>query len=105
MITRSERISGEETLGMSSNLMDPSSPMHGKIPITPVMGAQIDLILIRGILTPLRTMILDQLQKLVLTHKPQNWLCIYFVTFILLHNFSLIMKQDMAYARKHGLKV
>jgi hypothetical protein len=105
MITRSERICGKDTLGMPSDMMDRSSPMHGKIPITPVMGAQIDVILIQGILTPLRGMILDQLQKLVLTHKPQNWLCIYFCTFILLHNSSMIVKQDIAYARKHGLKV
>jgi hypothetical protein len=105
MITRSERICGKDTLGMPSDMMDRSSPMHGKIPITPVMGAQIDVILIQGILAPLRGMILEQLQKLVLAHKPQNWLCIYFCIFILLHNCSLIMKQDIAYARKHGLKV
>jgi hypothetical protein len=90
---------------MPQDMMDESSPMHGKIPITPVMGAQIDVILIQGILIPLRGMILDQLQKLVLAHKPQNWLCTYLCIFILLHNTSLITKQDIAYAKKHGLKV
>lgn len=90
---------------MPEDMMDSSSPMHGKIPITPVMGAQIDVILIQGILMPLRAMILEQLQKVVLAHKPQNWFCIYLCTFILLHNSSLVIKQDVAYAKKHGLEV
>lgn len=105
MITRSERICGQETLGMPADIFDQSSPMHGKIPITPVMGAQIDVIVIQGIMVPLRGMILEQLQRLVLAHRPQNWLCVYLCIFMLLHNCALITKQDIAYARKHGLKV
>jgi hypothetical protein len=105
MTTRSERICGEDTLGMPADMMDQSSSMHGKIPITPVMGAQIDVIVIQGIMVPLRTQILEQLQKLVLANKPNNWFCIYLCIFILLHNCSLITKQDVSYARKHGLKV
>ena len=50
---------------MPADMMDQSSSMHGKIPITPVMGAQIDVIVIQGIMVPLRTQILEQLQKLV----------------------------------------
>ncbi|KAH7361068.1 hypothetical protein BKA65DRAFT_547760 [Rhexocercosporidium sp. MPI-PUGE-AT-0058] len=103
MLCRSERIVGNDRLDISLNLMDHSSPMYGKTPIPPVMGAQIELVLIQGILNPLRAMILEQLQKLILAHKPQNWFCIYLCTFILLHNASLITKQDITYARKHGL--
>jgi hypothetical protein len=105
MTTRSERICGEDTLGMPTDMMDQSSSMHGKIPITPVMGAQIDVIVIQGIMVPLRAQILEQLQKLVLANKPHNWFCIYLCIFMLLHNCSLITKQDVSYARKHGLKV
>ncbi|KAL5326373.1 hypothetical protein ACEPPN_004057 [Leptodophora sp. 'Broadleaf-Isolate-01'] len=104
MLCRSERIVGDDRLDISLDLMDHSSPMPGKTPIPPVMGAQIELVLMQGILNPLRTMILEQLQKLVLAHKPQNWFCIYLCTFILLHNASLITKQDIVYAQKHGLK-
>ncbi|KAG4416258.1 hypothetical protein IFR04_010604 [Cadophora malorum] len=104
MICRSERIAGDDKLGMPPDLMDHMSPMHGKIPIPPVMGAQIEVILIQGIMKPLRAMILEHLQRLILAHKPQNWFCIYLCVFLLLHNTSLITKQDIAYARKHGRK-
>jgi hypothetical protein len=40
-----------------------------------------------------------------LANKPNNWFCIYLCIFILLHNCSLITKQDVSYAKKHGLKV
>ena len=69
------------------------------------MGAQIEVILIQCIMKPLRAMILEQLQSLILSHKPQNWFCIYLCVFLLLHNTSLITKQDIAYAKKHGRKV
>lgn len=104
MCTRSGRITGTETLGMSSDMMDKSSGMHGKIPIPPVMGAQIQLILNHKLLTPLRSKILTKLQKLTLEQKPDNWFCIYLCTFILLHNASLLTAHDIGYARKHGLK-
>lgn len=104
MICRSERIIGSDRLGMGPDLMDRTSSMPGQTPIPPVMGAQIEVILIQGIMKPLRAMILEHLQKLILAHKPQNWFCIYLCTFMLLHNASLITKQDIAYAKKHGLK-
>ncbi len=69
------------------------------------MSQQIDSIMMQQILIPLREMMLEQLQKMILAHKPQNWLCIYLCVFILLHNCSLIVQQDIAYARKHGYKV
>ncbi|PVH82364.1 hypothetical protein DL98DRAFT_414946 [Cadophora sp. DSE1049] len=104
MICRSERIAGSDRLGMRPDLMDHTSSMHGLTPIPPVMGAQIEVILIQGIMKPLRAMILEHLQKLILAHKPQNWFCIYLCIFILLHNASLITETDIAYAKKHGRK-
>jgi hypothetical protein len=105
-ICRSERICGPETLGLPSNLIDETNPaLHGKIPIPPVMGAQIDLIVISRILAPLRANILEKLQKIILENKPRNWFCIYLCIFVLLHNCALMTQQDTAYAKKHGLKV
>jgi hypothetical protein len=105
MCTKSQRISGSETLGMSADLMDSSSPMHGKIPVPPVLGAQVSFIVQQKLQLPLRSRILDLLQKLTLAQKPSNWFCIYICTFILLHNCSLLTDHDMGYAQKHGLKV
>ena len=105
MTTRSVRITGTETLGMSSDLMDNSSGMRGKIPIPPVLGAQMQLILNHKLQAPLRAKILAKLQRLTLDQKPDNWFCIYLCTFILLHNCSLLTIHDIGYARKHGIKV
>jgi hypothetical protein len=105
MTSRASRICGEDTLGLSPDLMDQSSPMHGKIPVTPVMGAQIDLILLHAIQLPLKGVILEKLQRLILANKPQHWFCIYLCIFILLHNCSLLTAHDEWYARKHGFQV
>lgn len=105
MCVKSQRISGPETLGMSSDIMDRSSPMHGKIPVPPVLSAQAQFIVTQKLQAPLRTKILELLQKLTLAQRPSNWFCIYLSTFILLHNCSLLTEHDVGYARKHGLKV
>ena len=105
MTTRASRICGDDNLGISSDVMNGSGYMHGKIPIPPVMAAQIDLIQLLAVQLPLKVLILDQLQKIVLANKPSNWFCIYLCVFILLHNYSLIIANDAWYARKNGLKV
>ncbi|RFU74074.1 hypothetical protein TARUN_8174 [Trichoderma arundinaceum] len=102
--TTSAFIAGRETLGMSPNILDQTSPDPGKIPLPPVLGAQMDMILIHHIQTKLRHELLDNLQKVMLRNKPSSWLVTYLVTFILLHNVALITKHDAAYARKHGMR-
>ncbi|CAG8961672.1 hypothetical protein HYFRA_00006209 [Hymenoscyphus fraxineus] len=104
MTTRSLRITGTETLNMPSDLMDASSGMQGKLPIPPVMGAQMQMILCHKLQAPWRSKILTRLQKLTLEQRPEHWFCIYLCTFILLHNCSLLTIHDIGYARKHGLK-
>ncbi|KAL5345859.1 hypothetical protein ACLOAV_008885 [Pseudogymnoascus australis] len=103
--TKSTNIVGPETLGMPTDIFDATHPTPGRIPIPPVMGNQIELILSRDIQDPLRNDILEALQKLIYSNKPGCWFTIYLCTFILLHNCSMITKHDSAYARKHGLQV
>lgn len=105
LTTKSFEIVGSERLGMPENLMDESSPLPGKTPLPPVMGAQLDMILIHQIQTKLRQETLEMLQKMTQENKQRTWLTTYLVTFILLHNIALVIKHDASYARKHGLKV
>lgn len=98
-------IVGRETLGMPQNILDETSPTPGHIPLPPVLGAQLNLVMIHQIQAKLRKAVLDQLQRLVLKHKHTNWLVMYFVDFILLHNASMIIGHDASYARKHGINV
>ncbi|CAJ0545933.1 Ff.00g094060.m01.CDS01 [Fusarium sp. VM40] len=104
LTTRSSFIVGEETLGMEENILDETNPNHGKIPLPPVLGAQMDLVLIHHIQTKLRRELLDKLQKMMSKNKQSTWLVTYLVIFILLHNTALITAHDAGYAKKHGMK-
>lgn len=104
MTTKSTLIVGEERLGMKPDIMDETSPIKGKIPLPPVMGAQIELVLIHQLQTKWRREMLEQLQNMTQANNHSTWLTIYLVTFILLHNVSLLCQHDAAYALKHGMK-
>lgn len=104
--TKSCYIVGDETLGMNHDIIsDEANPLHGQIPLPPVMGAQIDAVLINKIQMPARRELLETLQTVIQSNKQRTWLTTYLVTFILLHNISLITRHDASYAKKHGIKV
>lgn len=103
--TTSGFIVGQEKLGMVDNVLDSTNPNTGKVPVPPVLGAQLDLVLIHHIQTRLRRELLDKLQKMVLKNKQSTWFVTYLVIFMLLHNAALIIAHDAAYARKHGMQV
>lgn len=105
MTTKSTLIVGDERLGMDPNIMDETSPHPGTIPLPPVMGAQIELILIHQLQSKWRREMLDGLQVMTQANNHSTWLTIYLVTFIMLHNVSLLCQHDAGYARKHGMKV
>lgn len=105
LTTRSSFIVGSETLGMPRDILDETSPNPGKIPLPPVMGAQLDLVLIHHIQSKLRREVLDKLQRMISKNKQSTWMVIYLVMFILLHNTALIIRHDEGYALKHGMKV
>ncbi|KAI1142703.1 hypothetical protein F5Y05DRAFT_127805 [Hypoxylon sp. FL0543] len=104
LTTKSTIIVGEETLGMSPDIMDETSPLRGCIPLPPVMGAQIELVLIHQIQSSLRREMLENLQAMTQAHKHETWFTTYLITFILLHNVALLCQHDAGYARKHGIK-
>jgi hypothetical protein len=106
LTTKSFEIVGDETLGMPRDLInDSDNPLHGKIPLPPVMGAQIDSVLIHQVQAELRRELLEELQKMTQEKKQRTWLTTYLVTFILLHNIALITRHDSEYAKKHGMRV
>ncbi|KAM0329924.1 hypothetical protein ACHAQA_004090 [Verticillium albo-atrum] len=69
LTTTSTVIVGDETLGMPQQILNETSPQHGKIPLPPVMGAQIDMVLITHIQSDLRQEMLDALQKITHANK------------------------------------
>ncbi|KAI1760395.1 hypothetical protein GGR53DRAFT_89129 [Hypoxylon sp. FL1150] len=105
LTTKSTIIVGDETLGMSRDIMDETSPLSGCIPLPPVMGAQIELILIHQIQAGLRREMLETLQSMTHANQKKTWFTTYIITFILLHNVALLCQHDAGYARKHGIQL
>ena len=103
--TTSGFIVGQETLGMSRTILDETSPDHGRIPMPPVLGAQLDVVLIHRIVGQLKQKVMARLGAIVEKRDPKQWAVIYLVSFILLHNAALITAHDAKYAEKHGMKV
>ncbi|KAK3394467.1 hypothetical protein B0H63DRAFT_499022 [Podospora didyma] len=105
LTTKSFEIVGDERLGMEQNIIDDQgNPLYGKLPLPPVMGAQIDSILIHQIQPNLRRKTLEDLQKMTQDKKQKTWLTTYLVTFMLLHNLALITDHDAQYAKKHEMQ-
>lgn len=46
--TRSERICGTETIGIEPQLQDPDRHDYGRVPVPPVISAQITIVVSRG---------------------------------------------------------
>ena len=105
MESQSERICGEETLGMQPQFLDEEVDTFGTNSIPPMMSAQIELITTTRILHPLKTSILRRLQRLIQANKLRNWFGIYVCLFILLHSCSILTNDENRAAKKYGLEV
>ena len=105
MENRSERIRGSETLEMEPQTWDPKCNNYGHIPLPPVMSAQIDIIMTKKILMPLKRKVVQQLQDLIEENKTKSWFVIYLVLFILLHSCAMTTDFALKQGRKKGVKV
>jgi hypothetical protein len=103
--SRSERICGEETLGMTPQMEDKACSNFGNVLLPPVMTAQIQIVLWTTILYPLKQEVLDRLQTLVQANKPRSWFTIYLCIFLLLHSCALLTDADGKKAKKQGMQV
>jgi hypothetical protein len=100
-----EHISGSDKLDMAPEMTDRSFPLFGKVPLPQVMIQQLDMILILGILDPLKKQVLEDMQKILMNRNPRTWLTIYLITFIASHSCALVTNENYSNARKHGLRV
>lgn len=106
VIERTWVICGEETLGIS-RVDDPTStnPWEGTIPITPTMDTQLDQLVIKEILAPLRTKILLELSEKIEQHRPADWFEICLTIFILLSSIEVGSAHGDRFARRYGRPV
>jgi hypothetical protein len=95
------------TPGLSglSSVDDEESPWNGKAPITPVMDTQLDQIVIKDFLIPLRRKILPELQAKMETGHKEDWFEIFLVVFILSTNTEWLLRHSRKNAKRYGAKV
>ncbi|KAH7377963.1 hypothetical protein BKA64DRAFT_246767 [Cadophora sp. MPI-SDFR-AT-0126] len=96
------RICGEQTLGLLPR-DEPDNPWNGIIPVTPIMDTELDDIVIRGQLLPLRQMFLTELKQKIDERKRENWLEIYLSMFIMMCNVEWILKDVVEYTTRHSM--
>ncbi|KAK7928360.1 hypothetical protein PG985_005358 [Apiospora marii] len=94
---------GKEKLG-GQIVDDPESPHYNRVPMPCMIIAQMECILYTTILRPKSSDVLRRLNNLVLEKKRENWLTIYLVMFILLHNCAMITRRDEETATNYGHK-
>lgn len=105
MESQSERIVGDETLGMEPQTFDPDVASYGTNSIPPIMSAQMELMTTTRILQPFAKNVLRRLQNLIQTNELRSWFVIYLSLFVLLHSCSILTADENMQARKYGLQV
>ena len=96
-------LSGHEALGLGP-VADPSSPLHGRIPIPPMLDAQMDSILM-GFMKSRQRHGLSKLKALMMSHSKENWFMIFLTIIVLLSNLEFLFEHQMEQKRRYGTTV
>lgn len=103
IIERDWRICGSETLGIPI-IYDPLHTGSPKIPVTPVMDGQLDQIVTKAYLLPLRERLLENLQKTIYAGRKEDWFSIFLATFIYLTHIECLLQHSRRNAKRYKLK-
>lgn len=106
LIERTWRLSGPEKLGMTP-VADESNPWCGIVPVTPIMDQQLDQIVIRRILVPMKEELLKHLTNAIHDDRDSKnrWIEIFLTTFVLLNNCEIQLHQERQFAKRYGMTV
>ena len=96
-------VSGHEALGLGP-IADPSSPLHGRIPIPPMLDAQMDSILMDFMKTRQRHG-LSKLKTLMMSHSKENWFMIFLTMIVLLPNLEFLYEHQREQKERYGTTV
>jgi hypothetical protein len=104
LATGTSWVEGPDTKDLAA--VDSSYPLvPGKVLASSLSMEQMDVLSRIKIMNPLRKKVLDDLQRLIHSNKPQYWITVYLCTFILLHTCSVVTADRYRHARKHGSSV
>lgn len=85
-------ISGHEALELRP-IRDPSSPLYGRIPIPPMLDAQMDSILM-GFMKSQQRRGLSKLKAMMMSHSKENWFMIFLTIIVLLSNLEFLYEHQ-----------
>ncbi|KAK4251374.1 hypothetical protein C7999DRAFT_10852, partial [Corynascus novoguineensis] len=94
---------GSDTLGVSP-ITDPTSPHKGRIPIPPIMDTQLDQVVIRSVLVPLREKVIRKFESLITPVKREAWWEVYLSSFIILNHIERLARHSVVHARTHTMR-
>lgn len=105
MITRlsskSFNIAGPETLGVVP-IQDTDSPYFGRIPIPPLLDAQIDQLWMRK-MERIKKRVLSKLKKTIQSpDKRQNWFTIFLTVTVLLSNLEYLYQRQHEQIKRYS---
>lgn len=86
-------------------MLDATGSECGALSSAPLLEAQVHLTLFWDFQKKLSGRVLQELERLFLKRDPSTWVVRYLVIFMLLHNTSLVIADDAAFARKHNFEV
>ena len=96
-------VSGHEALGLGP-VADPSSPLHGRIPIPPMLDAQMDSILMEFMKSRQKRG-LSKLKTLMMSHSKENWFMIFLTIIVLLSNLEFLYEHQNEQKKRYGTTV
>jgi hypothetical protein len=95
---------GPDTLGVS-RITDETNPRKGKIPIPPMMDTQLDQIVIKEVLYPLKKKFLDRFEAKISPMRTEDWFDIYLTSFIVLNHIERLAHHSAYHAKLHSMPV
>ncbi|KAI8626340.1 hypothetical protein F5Y19DRAFT_227142 [Xylariaceae sp. FL1651] len=100
---RTWRVCGPYTLDFNPST-ERDNPWNGIIPVTPIMDTQLDEAAIKGLLIPLKTKVLMELDRKMKQPDPKTWYEVSLALCIVLNNFEWIFADVVDYTTRHGMK-
>lgn len=92
LASKSFNIYGQETLGIRPE-RDPACPYYNRIPIPPLLDAQIDFLLMKK-MGDLKRKVLSELRRMIAGQGRKHWYKIYLIMSILLFNLEGVYKNQ-----------
>ena len=103
LASKSFNIYGQETLGIRQE-MDPECPYYRRIPLPPLLDAQLDHMLMEKMET-LKRSVLSELRRMIAGQGRKHWFKIYLIMSVLLFNLESVYQNQCRQIQRYRERV